>query len=278
MPEPSARTAFVHQLRAAAAHDPRIAGLIDYGSGAEGRADEWSDVDVTVLVRDADFDAFSRDWVAWAGQFGALLLAYTGHIGHPWTVYDTEPVPLRADFYFLPASQVDAVLDEPTSPLSVETMLWYDDTGGALRDRVARLVGRSRRPRDARADFDRLCGDLWYHLLFAWSKLRRGEHWVARQAFHTEVMQPLLYLLRLEAGALARWQSSPSALDAESVLPSTRLAALDRCIPAPGPSALHRALHAAATLGRDACAAIAHRELWPWPDVLAERVIRLTRT
>lgn len=89
-----------HCLIAAAERDQRIVGIVDYGSSSEGRADEWSDIDVALFIRDADFDEFERAWKDWAAQFGALLLAYVGGVGHPWAVYDTQPLPLRIDFAF----------------------------------------------------------------------------------------------------------------------------------------------------------------------------------
>lgn len=45
----------------AARVDPRISGVLDYGSRSEGRDDEWSDVDIAVFIRDADYDAFDAE-------------------------------------------------------------------------------------------------------------------------------------------------------------------------------------------------------------------------
>ena len=92
---PALRAAIRQRLIATARQDPRIVGLVDYGSSSEGRADAWSDLDVALFLRDADLPAFEHDWVAWAGQFGPLLLAYRGGVGHPWPVYAAAPLPLR---------------------------------------------------------------------------------------------------------------------------------------------------------------------------------------
>jgi hypothetical protein len=265
----------IRRLRAAAEGDPRIAGLLDYGSGGFGRADEWSDVDVAVFVRDEDFDAFTRDWKAWAGRFGTLLLAYTGRYGHPWAVYDAEPGPLRVDFDLHRASATEAVRGWPNSPLSVESMVWYDVTGGRLTTAVAALVGKSLRPPDLRAAFDAECGDFWYFLLYTHAKLRRGQHWVARQVFHGEVMDHLFKLLRLEAGAIDYWDEFPNALGAERILSAERLARLDACVPPPGPAGLWQAMATAARLGREVCANVAACHGWPWPDTLATRTVAL---
>src|SRR5215204_5682741 len=129
MPESLARAAFVRRLRAAAAADARIAGVLDYGSGGKGRLDEWSDLDVELFIRDADLDDFAAGWQAWAATLGPLLLAYRGHIGHPWTVYDTEPALLRVDFDLHPSSSLSRVAGWPSSFASVEAAVLYDATG-----------------------------------------------------------------------------------------------------------------------------------------------------
>ena len=72
----------------AAERDPRIVGVVDYGPGCEGRADEWSDVDVALFRRDADCDDFGRGWKGWAAQFGPLLLALLV-VCHPPAKADT---------------------------------------------------------------------------------------------------------------------------------------------------------------------------------------------
>ncbi|HEU5480160.1 MAG TPA: hypothetical protein VFU90_10030, partial [Candidatus Tumulicola sp.] len=104
------RSAMKQRIIAAARTDDRIVGLVDYGSGGEGRADDLSDVDVAVFVRDDAYDAFARDWQVWAAQFGSPLLAYRGRYRHPWCVYDTQPVPLRVDFDLHRASHAGRVI------------------------------------------------------------------------------------------------------------------------------------------------------------------------
>lgn len=275
--ESPARRALMRRLREEAARDPRIVGLLDYGSSSEGRVDVWSDVDVALFIRDADFAPFVAAWRGWVAGLGDLLLAYIGQVGHPWTVFAGEPVPLRADFNFYPASRIDAVLAWPNSPVSVEAMVLYDDTGGALSANVGKLVGRSLRLADPHAAFEQVCGDFWYYLLFTYCKLRRGQSWVARQAFHGPALENLLWLLRIEAGATDTWGASSGGLQIERVASPERLARLDACIPAPDDAGLVRALTLAAHLGRDVCAAIAARAGWPWPDALAEQTIGALR-
>lgn len=59
-PSPTLRTAIRQHLLAVARQDECIGGRVDYGSSSEGRADEWSDLDVALFIHDADFDSFER--------------------------------------------------------------------------------------------------------------------------------------------------------------------------------------------------------------------------
>ncbi|MBA2278700.1 MAG: hypothetical protein H0W06_13165, partial [Chloroflexia bacterium] len=103
---PVARHEMIRRITVAAEADPRIVGLRDYGSSAEGRDDAWSDVDVEVFIHDEVFEDFERDWVAWASGFGRLLLSFVGEIENHWTVYDGIPAPLRVDFSLHRASEI----------------------------------------------------------------------------------------------------------------------------------------------------------------------------
>ncbi len=273
MPESAARTELVLQLREAAKHDERIVGMLDYGSSSEGRMDEWSDIDVAVFLRDTDFDAFARNWKEWAAQFGALLLAYFGYVGHPWAIYAAEPVPLRVDFDLHRESTIEEVVTWSNSPLSVASMVWCDKTGGRLSAYVRQLVGQPLRPADVGATFEQVCGDFWYFLLMAFCKLQRGQQWFARELFHRLVLDNLFRLLRLETNALDRWAVASTAWNIECLIAPGRLAQLDACIPAAGVEGLRQALFRTAQLGREVCEAVAVREEWGWPEELGERVV-----
>ena len=275
MPESPAQATMRQRLIDAAQVDERIVGLVCDGSHSAGRGDAWSDLDVSIFIRDIDFDAFSAEWHDWAASLGDLLLAYISWAGHPWTIYEAEPAPLRVDFDLHRESAVDSVHNWPASVMSLQSSLWHDATGGRLASAVASLVGKSLAPQNLQAAFEQQCGDFWYEALYAYSRFKRGEQWVARQAFHNRTMEPLLRLLRLEAGAVDRWQASQASADLERTLTGQRLAQLDRCIPASGAEELAHALQAATLLSREVCAAIANLHGWAWPERLADRVVGL---
>lgn len=275
--EPTTRVEMMRRLIEAAESDPRVVGLADYGSSSQGRADEWSDVDVAVFVRDADFAAFEADWKRWAAGLGDLLLAYVSGVGHPWTVYDAAPVPLRVDFALYRESEVDALLNCPNGPTTVEAMVRYDATGGALTERARRLVGKASRPADLAATFALTSGEFWYYLVRTYCKLQREGQWGARHDFNWIVTYHLIALLRLEAGAVDEWQGRSAPVGIERALSPTRLAQLDACIPTASADGLASALRHAAELGREACASLARQHGWEWPEALAERMLSLLR-
>lgn len=228
---------------------------------------------LALFIRDSDFVAFQAAWKAWAAQFGPVLLAYVGGVGHPWTVYDATPLPLRVDFAFHPVSALHVVLTWPNAPLSTEAMVLYDATGGTLSVSVQQLVGQSLRPVDLQQSFDRLCGDFWYYWLRTWTMLLRSDLWAARYDYNFILLGNLVGLLRLEANAIERWRSTSAATDVEQLLASDRLAQLEACVPERGEQRLRAAFSDAAQLGYDVCARLAAAYGWTWPKQLAERVL-----
>jgi hypothetical protein len=267
--------ALLEQILAAAKQDPRIIGVIDYGAMSEGRADAWSDLDLALFIRDADFSTFEADWRTWAAQFGTLLLAYVGGVGHPWAVYDTLPAPSRVDFAFHRESAGASLLTWPNAPVSVDAMVRYDDTGDTLTNYAAPLVGQSLHPLDLALAFEQAAGDFWYYTLRTWSKLQRGQWWAARYDFNAIMLGNLLALLRLEVGATDRWRSTSAAVGIEQVVSPERQSQLNNCIAGSSNVELQFAIQQAVQLGQQVCASISAEHDWPWPQRLAAHLSTL---
>lgn len=239
------------RILVAARGDDRILGVLDYGSTSEGRGDEWSDLDLAIFLHGEAFDAFELGWRAWAAQFGALLLAYRGGVGHPWAIYDTPEVPLRVDFAFHRESATDIIASWPNAPLSVEHMVLLDKTAGALTTQAGRLVGQRLGPMSDAVAFEQVAGDFWYYLLRIHAKLQRGQDWAARHDFNFITVGNLLALLRIEAGATERWRGTSAAVGVERAVSSERLQQLEATIPGPGRTALLRAVRQTAGFGSE---------------------------
>lgn len=243
---------------------------------SEGRDDQWSDLDIALFIKDEALDPFEEEWKSWAAQFGSLLLAYVGGIGHPWVVYDADPMPLRVDFNFHPVSDIAQVLTWPNAPLSVEKMVLYDGTDGRLSANVLQIVEQALAPDDLERWFHSICGDLWVYLLRTHTKLLRGEHWTARHDFNFVIMGNLMALLRIECGAVKRLRAESAAARIESVLSPTCLTQLNNTIPGANSEDLARSLHLSAVLGADICRQIAVTHRWSWPSDLAKKVLTVT--
>lgn len=266
------------QIVAAAQADQRIVGMLDYGSGSRGQADLWSDLDLAIFIQDAAFEAFSADWKRWAAQFGTLLLAYQGGVGHPWTVYAAQPIPLRVDFAFHRASALEQVITTLLHrPRHQDDMLLYDHSQGRMRAAMQQLLEQVPSI-DFAATFEQIAGDFWYYVLYVFSKWRRGEGWLARQSFHYEVMQNLLALLRMESQAFERWNEASAAWNIEQSCTPQRLLQLNTCIPGVGNEVLKQGLVSAATLGYDVCKSIASEHDLDWPQQLAEQTLQILTT
>jgi hypothetical protein len=266
------RAELTQRIIAAAQSDARVVGVVDYGSTSEGRADEWSDIDLALFIRDADYADFERAWQAWAAQFGPLLLAYVGGIGHPWTVYDTQPLPLRVDFALHRESAVEVMLAWPNAPTNVAAMVKHDATGGRIGACAAKLVGQPLDLPDPARAFEQIAGDVWYYLLRTYSKLRRRQIWAARFDFNFIIVGNLMALLRLEADATARMRSTSAAVGIEQALTPERRAQLDALIPGADTASLYESFRRAVELTRQVCASLAARHGWPWPAELAARL------
>lgn len=277
MTQTSARTLFRQLLIEGVQSDERIVGLLQGGSGSEGRADQWSDLDVFLFIRDTELEVFLHEWKQWVQPYGHLLLAYQPETFIAWTIFHAHPIPLRVDFRFLPASQIESVGTWPTSPSSLQEFILDDKTNGALSEIAQRLVGHSQRLPNSQEEstFEQNCNSMWYFLHSAFCKLERGDQWYARISFHIAVLDQLIALLKLESGAVERWLASFPSWKLERALSPTRLSQLNTCIPLPGAEALQQAMFNTAMLGREVCEALALQHGWVWPREAAEEVIQM---
>lgn len=279
MAQSSARASFRQSLLEAVQADERIVGLLEGGSGGERRVDQWSDLDVFLFLNDADMEAFLQTWETWIEPCGRLLLAYhpDGQAIIAWTIFDVDPVPLRVDFRFFPASQIESVRTWPTSPHTLEEFVLVDKTHGKLSAVAQNLVGQPQRLPDGEEaeTFEQFCNRMWYFLHSAYCKLQRGDQWYARISFHIAVLDSLIALLKLEAGVVERWLASFPTWKLERFLSQTRMEQLNTCIPLVGPEALKLAMYNTALLGQDVCETLATQHGWKWPHEAAEAVIQM---
>lgn len=276
MGESVARATLAERLRDLVGADPRIAGLVDYGS-ATG-LDDWSDIDVGVFLRDVEVDGFLLDRTAWLARLGAVVLRHDGVIsGHPYTrtVYDLAPVPLRVDAVFYQEAEVGSAFRWPDVPTAARVAIWCDRTDGRLTSAMGALEQQSLRPADLPEAFREVSDALWYALLDTSCKLERGDQWGVRLLFHGTVIPELIRLLRLEAGAVNRWYGTPTAKGIDGALSPERRAHLHACIPDVTLASIRQSLRTATELATDVSMLLAARYATPWPEALAGHIMAL---
>lgn len=271
-------TAYILATVLATAHrDAWVVGVVNYGSSSEGRSDLWSDLDIAIFIRDADYDAFQSEWHVWASQFGTMMLGFVANAGHVWAIYDAPGIPIRCDYAFHAASAANQMRTWPNAPESAEAMVLYDGMNGRLTALAGELVRQSLAPRDLRATFDNVCGSFWYYLLRTLGRVHRGAQWDARFSINFMLTGNLAALMRIEAHAVDRWRAADAVSGIERVLSARRLNQLNACIPPQDAESIGSILLVIAGVGEEVCASIATAHGWLWPEELATRCQSLIR-
>lgn len=276
----AARDRLLGRLLDAAREDHRVLAVLDYGSTSEGRGDAWSDVDLAMVIRPDDWDAFTAGWRDWLASCGPVLLAFISFADHPWAVMGTDAWPVRVDLHLYggppDADLLDALPDWPNSPESIDAMLLFD-RHNAFGDAVATKVGTSLAPADIAATFASVSGHFWYYAHRTWAKLHRESEWDVRWSINVMLTGNLCALLRLEAGSTERWQASDAASGIETAISDARLRQLNACIPGPDRASLIHACRNTVYLGSEVCHSIARHHGLDWPSGLAGTMQHLLR-
>lgn len=198
----------VERLRRLAEAEPRLEGVLLYGSWTLGEADAHSDIDAYLFVRDADAGAFDgREFV---GRLAPLKLAHTNMYGILAVVFDDL---MRGEFHIDPAGPgIDLIS-------SWEGMVHLPDPASAvLLDRTGRLTTAARRlaqfsPPEPVSTAQELCDELANWTLMLAHVSARGESARAYNLLHAVVSPLQLKLCRLLRGSTAHWLTPSRALE-----------------------------------------------------------------
>ncbi|MFJ6611159.1 nucleotidyltransferase domain-containing protein [Streptomyces sp. NPDC091289] len=200
----------IELLRTTAEADPRIDGVLLYGSWTLGEADAHSDLDACLYVREEDVDAFDgREFVE---RLAPLKLAHTNMYGILAVVFEDL---MRGEFHV-----------EPTGPGIAEIATWRGQVhfprpeAAVLLDRTGRLTAAARElaafnPPEPVATAQQLTDELANWTLMLAHVQTRGESARAHHLLHT-VLAPLqLKLCRLLRDSTAHWLTPSRALEAD---------------------------------------------------------------
>ncbi|MFH9419603.1 nucleotidyltransferase domain-containing protein [Streptomyces sp. NPDC017529] len=225
----------IARLRELAEAEPRLEGVLLYGSWTLGEADAHSDIEAYLYVRDAHAEDF--DGREFLGRLAPLKLAYTNMYGILAVVFDDL---MRGEFHLVAAGP--GIEEVPSWRGTVH----LPDPGAAvLLDRGGRLTAAAARladpcPPEPGPTAQQLADELANWTLMLAHVLGRGETARAHALLHTVVAPQQLQLCRLLRGSTTHWLTPSRALEqdlpaadrdrytattAPAVLPAVRTAA-----------------------------------------------------
>lgn len=231
---PTPHQDFLHHATAVVAATPGLVGLAVGGSWLDGTADEFSDLDLVLVVDPAHAAAVTAQRPAVAAALGPLLACFTGeHVGEPRLLvclYDGDP-PLHVDLKFVELPDLARRIETPQ-------VLWQ--RGTAVGEALAATA-----PQPLALDAGWLEDRFWVWVHYAATKLGRGEL--------LEVVSFLDFLRTTALGPLlaARHGHPPRGVRRlEQLLPPAELDALHATLATPDAASCAHALRAAIELYR----------------------------
>ena len=210
--------AFLAEVVHFAEAEPRVVGLVAFGSGAEpDRVDEWSDHDLALVTLPGHEDDFRHD-LSWLPEAASIAAGAVEDHGGVQVIYDDGRV---VELGFATCASLRGWLGNAMRVLV--------DKGG-VADAVAAIAPRAGLPDDAR-DARVLCA----RLLVGVGRARRGEVLSAGHVVRAEALGLLLGLLAQRLPGDERLDSLDPRRRVEQVHPelAARLAAAVRLDPEP---------------------------------------------
>jgi aminoglycoside 6-adenylyltransferase len=181
--------------------DVQAAILVGSQARSETPADRWSDLDVFLVVDDAEPYATDGAWVA---EFGRPLLTFmeptaVGRERERRVLYEAGE---DVDLPLVPVAALDVLeSDEVRGVIARGYRVLVDKVG--LEERLVRAAASAPTPPPpTQAELTELASDFWYHALWAAKKLRRGEVFTAKQCIDGYLKARLVTVLEWHARAV----------------------------------------------------------------------------
>jgi lincosamide nucleotidyltransferase len=198
----------IGRLRALAHAEPRLEGVLLYGSWTTGEADPYSDIEAYLYVNDDDVAGF--DGRAFVERLAPLNLAYINMYGILAVVFDDL---MRGEFHVEPAGKGIAEiatwrglvhLPEPGAAILL-------DRNGRLAEATACLM-QPCQPEPVQTA-QQISNELANWTLALGQILARGEIARGHALLHTVIAPQQLQLCRLLRGTTAHWLTPSRALE-----------------------------------------------------------------
>ena len=207
--------------------DERVLGLMLYGSLAQGEGDEYSDIDLNVLVDTAWYSMVMVEASLAVENFGRVLYTMSGGRDELTQVYAYFDCHVKLDLDFMLPGQIGVYRERRNHRV-------FKDATGELAAAVAHAARLPKRFVPIPADMPALDATFWMHCVDAASKAVRGELWRARsvvEQLRGEVLTCLAAWLdgrrptgyrrietRLSPELLAGWENTVARPERTSIL------------------------------------------------------------
>ena len=183
--------------------DVRGAVLVGSRARVDHPADEHSDVDVILVVRDAAALVDDPAWVAELGEAGITFVEQTGMPGvvRERRVLYTDGTDV--DFVVVDVDQAQVVAEGASGVFARGVRILVDKDGliTPLLDLPPPTSGSS----PSQHDFSEAVADFWYHALWTARKLARGEVFTAKSCCDSHLKWLLVRMLEWHAGDRDTW-------------------------------------------------------------------------
>jgi predicted nucleotidyltransferase len=125
MPLPELHRTFLDTALPRLQADSRLVGMAVGGSYHTGRFDEYSDLDLVIVVNPTDYERVMLERMGIAERLGALLAAFTGeHVGEPRLIICLYGPPLlHVDLKFVMPADLAQRIEDPTILWEIDDVL-----------------------------------------------------------------------------------------------------------------------------------------------------------
>lgn len=192
-------------------HNIRAALVIGSRARTVQPADQWADLDLIVIVQNAQPLIDNVDWLTQVGEPVLTFVEMTPS-GDPErrVLFQGGDYGLDVDFSFLPLAKVNGVLQAPhlgpelagelfnVFGRGMRVLLDKDELTSRLRALLAPIASPTP-PAPSTTAYAATVSDFWYHALWTAKHLRRGELWWAKAGCDMRLKHLLLTMLEWHA-------------------------------------------------------------------------------
>lgn len=180
----------ISKLKEEISKKPSVIGLVLVGSYARGKiysANEYSDMEVYVIVVDSNVSKVEKDLVEIAKKLGEIIFHYKNRWSGLSVVFDNL---FRLELPVVKQSDIKSVFSRPTAqPVKV----LIDKTNGELK----KALDSRLREIDVEILFQETFLDFWYMAVLAVQYFKKGEYWNARHAQEVVLVPALIKLFEI---------------------------------------------------------------------------------